>query len=177
LERRLVREGLSAYQSRVQQLLSVVATASVQINPDRSSPDAYVVTVNGGRPLQISVGTLAVTQSISASTENRLGTFHPRSYSHTLHDRHGMEIVAYHWHEATPNTPAFQHVHIGPALIGTDGMVRRGDAHKVHFPTGHVSLAEFVYLAISEFGIEPRRQDWETILGADQPTGLGGSSP
>jgi hypothetical protein len=45
-----------------------------------------------------------------------------------------------------------------------DSVVRPGEAHKIHVPTGEVSLVDVVRLAITELGVEPRREDWESIL-------------
>lgn len=85
-------------------------------------------------------------------------------YSYNLMLASGTEVVAYHWHPKTPDSVTFPHVHVGPAIVGTDGSVRRGNAHKVHFPTGSVSLESFLRLLVTEFGVEPRRRDWEQIL-------------
>ncbi|MDQ3512381.1 MAG: hypothetical protein M3462_01765 [Chloroflexota bacterium] len=36
---------------------------------------------------------------------------------------------------------------------------------EMHLPTGQVTLTQVVRLLITGFGVEPRRPDWETILG------------
>ena len=41
---------------------------------------------------------------------------------------------------------------------------------EIRLPTGFVTLADVVWLLITEFGIAPRRADWEAILAA-QPAG------
>ncbi len=58
----------------------------------------------------------------------------------------------------------FPHVRIGPAMSRHDSVVRTGEAHKIHLPTGEVSLADVLRLAITELGVEPRREDWDAIL-------------
>lgn len=34
----------------------------------------------------------------------------------------------------------------------------------MHIPTGFVTLADIVRLLIAEFGVEPRRSDWQRVL-------------
>lgn len=85
-------------------------------------------------------------------------------YSYTVLRQPDTEVVAYHWHRDTPDTDAQPHIHFGPASARRDSAVRPGELHKVHFPTGVVSLEAVIRLAIDEFGVEPRRPDWEVIL-------------
>jgi hypothetical protein len=90
--------------------------------------------------------------------------FELAGYIYTLLNASIDEIVAYHWHHQTREGLAFPHLHIGPAALGRDAVVLPGEFHKVHFPTGQVTLSDFVRLAITEFGVEPRRADWAAIL-------------
>ena len=76
----------------------------------------------------------------------------------------GTEIVSYHFADDPSATIRFPHVHLGPVTVRSDTPVRPGELHKVHFPTGHVSFQQFIRLLITEFGVEPRRPDWEAIL-------------
>jgi hypothetical protein len=78
--------------------------------------------------------------------------------------RSGDEVLAYHWHPYGEGAVEFPHIHIGPAMSRHDSVVRPGEAHKIHVPTGEVSLADVIRLAITELGVEPRREDWEAIL-------------
>jgi hypothetical protein len=43
--------------------------------------------------------------------------------------------------------------------------VGREELQKAHIPTGRVELEDVLLLAIREFGVRPRRDDWEEILG------------
>lgn len=86
------------------------------------------------------------------------------SYVYTVLTRDRVELVSFQWHPYGAGEIEFPHVHIGPALARRDSVVRPGEAHKIHVPTGEVSLADVVRLAITEFGVEPRRDDWEEIL-------------
>jgi len=80
------------------------------------------------------------------------------TYYYTLHDeRH--EILAYHWHpEQTPNV-TFPHLHL-EAGAG----VQRDELTRAHLPTGGVTLAAFLRMAIHDFSVEPRRDDWQNVL-------------
>ena len=80
------------------------------------------------------------------------------TYYYTLHDeRH--EILAYHWHpEQTPSI-AFPHLHL-EAGAG----VQRAELTRAHLPTGGVTLTAFLRMAIRDFGVEPRRNDWQNVL-------------
>jgi hypothetical protein len=83
---------------------------------------------------------------------------------YTVHLRDMTEVVAYQWHPQRPIDLQYPHVHFGPASARSDSAVRPGELHKVHFPTGFVSLEAFILLLIEEFAVEPRRDDWNTIL-------------
>lgn len=94
----------------------------------------------------------------------RQTAIHVVSYVYTLMTRDRIELVSFQWHPHGVAEIEFPHVHIGPALIRHDSVVRPGEAHKIHLPTGEVSLADVVRLAITEFGVVPRRDDWEEVL-------------
>lgn len=86
-------------------------------------------------------------------------------YRYTVLRTPGIEVVAYHWHPESAEGSAVPHVHFGPASARPDSAIRPGELHKVHFPTGIVSLENVIRLAIDEFRVEPRRSDWASILG------------
>jgi hypothetical protein len=45
---------------------------------------------------------------------------------------------------------------------------------QAHIPTGFVTLSDVVRLLIEELGVEPRRQDWRTVLET-QPSDADGA--
>jgi hypothetical protein len=90
-------------------------------------------------------------------------------YIYRILDRGGREVIAYHWHPESAG-PAFPHLHLSgrlpPVDLGPD--VAPAAIADMHLPTGHVTLAAFVRLLIAEFGIEPLRADWESVLAASE---------
>jgi len=42
--------------------------------------------------------------------------------------------------------------------------VQRDELTRAHLPTGGVTLAAFLRMAIRDFGVEPRRDDWQNVL-------------
>ena len=86
-------------------------------------------------------------------------TVHVAGYHYELQHRDGRELVAYHWHPQGAGPVTWPHVHLGPAI----GDLWR-PATRAHFPTGQVTIEDIVRLAIREFGVTPRRDDWEAVL-------------
>jgi hypothetical protein len=76
-------------------------------------------------------------------------------------------LLAYHWEPGLgyrgPDTP---HIHISASLDAkVDALSRRQiDLDKLHVVTGYVSIAAMIRMLITEFGVAPRRNDWEAIL-------------
>ena len=85
-------------------------------------------------------------------------------YSYMVLHQPNIEVVAYHWHPESAEGAADPHVHFGPASARPDSAVRPGELHKVHFPTGFVTLEDVIRLLIEEFNVEPRRSDWREVL-------------
>lgn len=140
--------------------------------PANHAPDLLTVWLNGGVPVVLDNRVMlrivyALDTSTTANPETGDQQLMVAGYDYTLMLRSGQEIVAYQWHPAVPNGVVVPHVHFGPASARPDSTVRPGELHKVHFPTGIVSLTEVIRLAIEEFHVEPRRSDWDTILGVN----------
>lgn len=97
------------------------------------------------------------------------------SYFYQLSTQTGGEIIAFHWAPATtdPDTVTFPHLHIGSAIVSGQTTIRPRDLHKAHVPTGIVSLAAVVRLAIAEFGVVPLRTDWDRVFRAAEEAGEG----
>jgi hypothetical protein len=88
----------------------------------------------------------------------------------------GNEILSFHWtpDSSDPAAIRFPHAHIGPAITAGQTVLRPGDLHRAHIPTGHVSLPAVIRLAISEFGAVPLLDDWDARLSSCEAMLLGG---
>lgn len=92
------------------------------------------------------------------------------SYHYRLIDAQEREVLAYHWHPVGLSPITYPHVHLSGRLSPLDAgpgaePVALGG---MHLPTGPVTLADVVRLLITEFGIAPRRADWDAVLAAHQ---------
>jgi len=68
------------------------------------------------------------------------------------------EILSFHRHGS--NRP---HLHLG---AGAGELFE--PLYKAHVPTGPVALTEVVLMLVRDFGVEPLRADWETVLEAER---------
>lgn len=84
----------------------------------------------------------------------------PFGYLYALKEPEGREILAYHWHPGRRSPIDFPHLH-----LGAGSGVSRDELQKAHIPTNRVELEDVLALAIREFGVRPRRDDWAEILG------------
>jgi hypothetical protein len=112
-------------------------------------------------------------QIVPAGINSRTGLLVSTSaYRYHILDRDDREILAYHWHPEGVSPVTEPHLHLSgrlrPLDIGApDTPVALGE---MHLPTGIVSLAHVVRLLIAEIGVEPRRDDWETVLRSSNPS-------
>jgi hypothetical protein len=88
------------------------------------------------------------------------------AYRYRVLDSDEREILAYHWHPTGISPIAFPHLHLSGRLRPLDfgsntDPIALGE---MHLPTGYVALEDIVRLLITEFDVQPRRDDWETIL-------------
>lgn len=113
----------------------------------------------GDRPLTLSIDLrYSIIHEVKARAEARWHT-NVGAYMYALRTNDQSEIVTWHWHPGIPNTPVEPHLHLGPAAhVGYDAL------HRAHLPTGVVSVADIVRCAITEFGVEPRRADWQAVI-------------
>lgn len=88
------------------------------------------------------------------------------SYEYQVLDREEREILAFHWHPVGLSNVTDPHLHLSSRLNPLD-MGRNQDPLDLagmHMPTGFVALEDVVRLLITEFGIIPRRTDWDNVL-------------
>lgn len=172
---RTARDAMSAYRERLQLVVSCVTNAVVQGKSESRSgrvDETRAFALNNGVPVPVSGETpllLRVQQHCMLNQDvevpSRQWTISLVGYVYTIQLRNLTEVVAYQWHPQRTIDLPFPHVHFGPASSRSDSAVRPGELHKVHFPTGIVSVEDIIRLAIDEFHVEPRRSDWEAVLG------------
>lgn len=85
-------------------------------------------------------------------------------YSYTIRATDGAEIVSYQWAPTGRSPITYPHLHIGRGATGNVTTFGPKGLHRIHFPTRHITIEDILRLAITEFGVEPRRPDWENIL-------------
>jgi hypothetical protein len=72
-------------------------------------------------------------------------------------DRNGRPILAFHWHPLDSGRVTWPHLH----AYGAHDSV---DMHKLHPPTGHVTLSSVVRFLIEDLGVLPRQPSWPAVL-------------
>jgi len=88
-------------------------------------------------------------------------------YEYRLLDAFERELLTYHWMPGERYLgPDHPHLHVSAALTAqADALTQREiRLDKLHLPTSQVTLAAFVRMLITEFGVAPLRDDWRNIL-------------
>ncbi len=135
------------------------------------------VPLRGQHDLLLTVGVdLRITRRENqwAAGSRYIVTFVAYFYQFVLEN--GQEVLAFHWtpESLDPNAILFPHAHIGPAITSGQTVLRPGDLHRAHIPTGMISLSAVIRLAIAEFGVFPLHEDWAARLDAAEAVLSGG---
>jgi hypothetical protein len=87
-------------------------------------------------------------------------------YFYALTTVDGNEILSFHWNSQTidPDQRDFPHLHIGAINLDPGSLIRPGTFHKMHVPTGYITVEDVIRLAITELSVRPLRSDWEQVL-------------
>ena len=72
-------------------------------------------------------------------------------------DGTGTPILAFHWHPHGSGRVTWPHLH----AYGVHELV---EFHKLHPPTGTVTISSVVRFLIEDLGVQPHRPDWQAIL-------------
>lgn len=90
-------------------------------------------------------------------------------YRHQIHEPDGRELLAFHWHPYSMSNARSPHLHLSSRIPSFElgANANQVNLADMHIPTGVVTLADVVRLLITEFGVEPRRPDWESILNKE----------
>lgn len=172
-------EALESHRQSIQRLVSCISNHVIGVNyprayfpslPDSVSSFAIFELGNGlGVPLR-SEASIAVRVQLTAEIVQDLEIPGSRSWMVRTggylisFSVDGRELVAYQWHPHGRSPVTDPHLHIGPAIAGSSMQIGTRTVNRVHFPTGVVTLASMVRLAIEEFGVEPLRTDWQAVL-------------
>ena len=81
------------------------------------------------------------------------------SYIYSVRDQNGAELVAYHWHPAGGSRVGWPHLHVSDPLLSSESKLQ-----KTHLPTGEIQFEHVLRALITEFGVSPRRTDWEHVI-------------
>jgi len=81
-----------------------------------------------------------------------------RAYSYELQSSSGELVWSYHWHPTS--RMRLPHIHLGRTQLKEDAVL----SYKAHHPTARVSLESIVRACITEYGVQPLREDWEQVL-------------
>ena len=119
----------------------------------------HALTLAGAEPIILTDAGTGATLSIAmqydvidtGNTGSERYKIRTRAYDYAFRDFSDREIVSYHWHPLREDGFLAPHIHAS----GT----------KPHLPSGgRISLESVVRAAITEFGAEPMRPDWEQVL-------------
>lgn len=82
------------------------------------------------------------------------------------------EIIAFQWTPEADDSrqKQYPHLHLGERFTGRDDLLPGSSFHKMHIPTGRISIESFVRLVIEEFGAKPKKKDWEAIVQRNEAT-------
>ena len=97
-------------------------------------------------------------------SDRRSWTIALLAYNYVLLIPNGPEICSYQWDPEGISPVTYPHLHIGRGATGKVTTFGPRGLHRIHFPTRHITIEDVLRLAIIEFGVEPRRPDWEHIL-------------
>ena len=121
--------------------------------------------LKGRSQLSLSVGQFISIEETSSAYSSARYDVRILKYFYEL-SIENREVLAFHWNPAalSENDVRFPHLHVGNALVAGQRLIRPKDSHKVHIPTDVISMVSVLHLAITEFGVQPLRANWEEIF-------------
>ena len=174
-------EAVENYKAPLQRALSCITDGELTIQRGAGggyvpSEDPHVIVLNEGSPVILKGAAELGFRAIQQYRIVQDGDLDRRSWKTVVVGyvyaidaideitRERGEVVAYHWHPLTQTEVLWPHVHIGQGAVGNAARIGERYIHKIHFPTGQVSLEEVIRLLIREFQVPVRREDWEQVL-------------
>jgi hypothetical protein len=135
--------------------LGCLTTAAITRQGQYELGEVYALTVNRGQPVLIQrasapgrVELLISQQYRIVEAEGQRGPYkvETRGYMYAVATHAGQEIVAYHWHPGGPSLVRRPHLQ-----FEAGAQVTNGEIAAAHFPTGRVSVEQFLRFAIETF--------------------------
>lgn len=159
-------EVVSNYVDTIQRAVSCVSDSVVSVRGGYYVADiSHTLVMNRGNPVRLG-GTSPLWLSIQqyyriveSGTPRTPWTVTEVGYRYEIMDANAREILAYHWHPTGQSSFISQHLHIGHGA-----MTGREELQNAHLPTGYVHVTDIIRLLIREFGVSPRRGNWESVL-------------
>jgi hypothetical protein len=166
------KQAVENFVKPLQRALSCVTTAVIDRQGGHDLGRTYALTVNGGEPVRLArvsrradIAIRIAQQYRIAQAEGDRGPLKVQTvaYMYTVEDAEGREIFGYHWHPESRSPASFPHFH-----LEAGAMIGRAELERAHFPTGRVSVEEFLRLVIEAFDVRTRRRDWRAVLQQTQ---------
>jgi hypothetical protein len=162
---RTPHEAVKNYVEPLRKAISCLSRTVLQASSYRELDTVHALTLNNGAPIPLRGATglaLEIRQNYRIQEmEGERGSYSISTvaYAYTMRDAEERELLAYHWHPFGPSHVIEPHLHFGPAAdIGFKPLV------KAHIPSGRIAIEDVIRLPIRELGIQPLREDWETVL-------------
>lgn len=166
---RTPQEAVRAFLTPLEDTIACVAKAKILLSKDGQAKTGKIhgLTLNGDRAVELKgpahlLLKVRMQYEIVPTTSGQDGKWRvsTRAYAHSLETRNGQVVISYHWHP-DPSTKFNQpHIHLGHTQLAPDAVLR----NKFHIPTSRMSLEAILRSAITEFGVDPVRDDWDKIL-------------
>jgi hypothetical protein len=147
-----------------QDALACVAHGKVTVSPGGRRPGSgHAWTLNDGKSVALAGGRgiwLRATMNYKVvRTEVRHWRVHTEAYLYAVGSEAG-ELLSWHWHPRG-NSPAQEpHMHPGFAVLLPEGVISPG----AHLPTARMSFEDVISTLITEVGVEPMHDDWQSRL-------------
>lgn len=78
---------------------------------------------------------------------------------YSVEDDAGHEVFGYHWHPTGPGSVRVPHLHLEHGAH-----VGNAEIRAAHFPTGRISVEQFLRLAIETYKLRTRHTDWRSVM-------------
>jgi hypothetical protein len=159
-------EAVRAFIRPLQQSLSCITRASLNIRGGYHSGPDHPLTLAGAEPVRLAGDArwalaiemrYRIVEDAPAIVAARWSVV-PSMYVFTLYGPTGDMLIAYHWHPQGRSPIVTPHLHVGSASNANDLLTG------AHLPTGNVTLMDVVGLTVRELGVRSLRRDWAAVL-------------